>query len=376
MRNSLAELLSTRRVVITVGCGGVGKTTIAASLALAAARQGRRVLCLTIDPAKRLATSLGLREMRAEAQVVPPELWREDPSQTGSLTAMMLDVRGTFDELVTRNAPSPEVRDRILRNKIYQEVAGSLAGTPEYMAMEKLYALKDDARYDLVILDTPPTSNALDFLDAPERMVGLIDSPAVRAFVTAFERGGSLSLNLLSKAMAKVIQAFATFTGSGFLEQVAEFVTDLQGLFGGFRERATRVRETLSGRDVAFVVVTSPDPMAVSEAMFFVERLQGGAMRAEALVINRVRSVDEAPPPSPDRLAGLLAQGGVEPSGELASGFSRAWRDATTWARKDAAEVARAREQMASVPRHIIVPAFDEDVYDIAALSRVAAALV
>lgn len=376
MRNSLGELLSTRRVVLTVGCGGVGKTTVAAALALAAARRGRRVLCLTIDPAKRLATSLGLREMRAEAQVVPPELWREDAAGEGSLTAMMLDVRGTFDELVTRYAATPEIRARILSNKIYQEVAGSLAGTPEYMAMEKLYALKDDPRYDLIVLDTPPTSNALDFLDAPERMVGLIDSPAIRAFITAFERPGSLSMNLLSKAMAKVIQGFATFTGSGFLEQVAAFVTDLQGLFGGFRDRAAKVRETLSGKDVAFVVVSSPDPMAVSEAMFFVERLHEGAMSADALVLNRVRQADDSVAPSADRLAGLLQQAGVEPSAELGSGFSRAWRDAATWARKDAQEVARARELMAAVPRHLIVPAFDDDVYDIAALGRVAAALV
>jgi anion-transporting ArsA/GET3 family ATPase len=288
----------------------------------------------------------------------------------------MLDVRGTFDELVTRYASSPEVCARILNNKIYQEVAGSLAGTPEYMAMEKLYALKDDPRYDLIVLDTPPTSNALDFLDAPERMVGLIDSPAIRAFVTAFERTGSLSMNLLSKAMAKVIQGFATFTGSGFLEQVAEFVSDLQGLFGGFRERATKVRETLTGRDVAFVVVTSPDPMAVSEAMFFVERLHEGSMAAEALVINRVRQAEDTVAPSADRLAGILQSAGVEPSAELASGFARAWRDAATWARKDAQEVARARELMAAVPRHLLVPAFDDDVYDIAALSRVAAALV
>lgn len=377
MRNSLGELLSSRRVVLTVGCGGVGKTTVAASLALAAARRGRRVLCLTIDPAKRLATSLGLKEMRAEAQEVPVELWRDEgTSEGGTLTAMMLDVRGTFDELVTRYASSPEVRARILGNKIYQEVAGSLAGTPEYMAMEKLYALKDDPRYDLIVLDTPPTSNALDFLDAPERMVGLIDSPAIRAFVTAFERTGSLSMNLISKAMAKVLQGFATFTGNGFLEQVAEFVTDLQGLFGGFRERATKVRETLSGRDVAFVVVSSPDPMAVSEALFFVERLQEGAMAAEALVLNRVRQVEETVPPSADRLAGLLQQAGIEPAAELANGFARAWRDAATWARKDAQEVARARELMAAVPRHLLVPAFDDDVYDIAALSRVAAALV
>lgn len=375
MRTSLVDLIETKRVLVTVGSGGVGKTTVAAAIALAAARRGRRVLCLTIDPAKRLATSLGLREMRSEAQLVPPEAWGR-VGERGELTAMMLDVRGTFDELVTRYASSPEVRDRILANKIYREVAGSLAGTPEYMAMEKLYALKDDGRYDLIVLDTPPTSNALDFLNAPDRMVDAVDSPAVRAFVGAFERTGVLSLNLISKAMARVLQGLGSFTGAGFLDAVAEFLSDIQSLFGGFKDRAERVRDALMGADVAFVVVTSPDPMAVGEAMFFVERLKEGKMTAEALVMNRVRLAEDVAPPSPDRLATVLRESGVEPSVELGNAFSRAWRDTLVWARRDEAEVGRARRELAGVPRHVIVPAFDEDVYDIAALGQVAAKLV
>ncbi len=373
---SLADLVAARRVVVTVGCGGVGKTTVAAALALAAARRGRRVLCLTIDPAKRLATSLGLREMRSEAQVIPPEQWGRAPGASGELTAMMLDVRGTFDELVARYASSSEARDRILSNRIYRELAGSLAGTPEYMAMEKLYAVKDDPRFDLVVLDTPPTSNALDFLHAPDKMIEAMDSPAIRAFVTAFEKTGTLSLNLLSRAMAKVLKGLGTFTGAGFLEQIAEFLTDLQGLFGGFRERAERVRDALTGPDVAFVVVSSPDPMAVGEAMYFVEKLQQGGMNAEAVVMNRVRTAEDLMAPSADRLASLLADGGVEPSGELGAAFSKAWRDASVWAKRDAHEVDRIRRELASVPRHVTVPAFDDDVYDIDALSRVAERLL
>ncbi|MBL8604258.1 MAG: ArsA family ATPase [Myxococcales bacterium] len=363
-------------MIVTVGCGGVGKTTVAAAVALAAARKGRRVLCLTIDPAKRLATSLGLKEMRAEAQTVPPELWGQPESTGGALTAMMLDVRGTFDELVTRHASSPEVRDRILSNRIYREVAGNLAGTPEYMAMEKLHAVRDDPRYDLIVLDTPPTSNALDFLDAPDKMIDAMDSPAVKAFVTAFQRGGSLSLSFLSRAMAKVLQGLSTFTGGGFLEQIAEFLSDLQGLFGGFRERASKVRESLAARDVAFVLVTSTDPMAVGEAMFFAERLQQNGMVAEAVVMNRVRSLPEQAPPSADRLAGILGEAGVEPAQELGNAFSKSWRDAQVWARRDAQEVARVARDFAAVPRHVVVPALDEDVYDIAALTHVAACLV
>lgn len=377
MQSTLGDLLTSRRVVITVGCGGVGKTTVAASLALAAARQGRRVLCLTIDPAKRLATSLGLREMRAEQQAIGRELWAtpETPA-SGALTAMMLDVRHTFDELVGRYAASAAARDRILSNRIYREVAGSLAGTPEYMAMEKLYALKDDPRYDLIILDTPPTSNALDFLDAPDKMIGAMDSPAIRAFVSAFEKTGKLSFNLVSKAMEKVLSGLGAFTGIEFLTQVAEFLSDIQSLFGGFKDRASRVRETMMGRDVAFVLVTSPDPMAVGEAMFFLDRLQASGMNAEGLVVNRVRLADDVAPPSVDRVAGLLREGGIEPSQDLAAAYARAWRDASVWARRDGAEVTRARREMASIRRHIVVPAFEDDVLDIAALGRVAAILV
>ncbi len=375
MKSSVGDLLMGRRVVIAVGCGGVGKTTVAAAMALAAARRGRRALCLTIDPAKRLATSLGLGEMRSEAQVVPPSVWGAGVDG-GELTAMMLDVRGTFDELVTRYASSPAARDRILANRIYREVAGSLAGTPEYMAMEKLYALKDDPRYDVIVLDTPPTSNALDFLDAPDRMIEAMDSPAVRAFVTAFERTGTLSLNLLSKAMAKVLAGLGRFTGAGFLESVAEFLTDVQSLFGGFRERAGRVREALMGKDVAFVVVSSPDPMAVGEAMYFVDRLHASGLNAEALVMNRVRTVDAMPVPAPDRVAAVLREGGVASAGDLSVAFARAWQDATVWAHRDGLEVERARREMTSVLRHVTVPAFDEDVLDVAALERVARILV
>jgi anion-transporting ArsA/GET3 family ATPase len=369
---SLSDLISSRRVIITVGSGGVGKTTTAAAVALAAARAGRRVLCLTIDPAKRLATSLGLGTMSHEAQLIDPAVIGLAPGSKGSLTAMMLDVRRTFDELVQRYAESKEARDRILNNAIYQQIAGSLAGTPEYMAMEKIYSLKDDARYDLIVLDTPPTSNAIDFLEAPDRMVAAMDSPTIQAFVSAFEKGGSLSLKLLSKAMAQVLSGLSKFTGAGFLESVASFLTDIQGLFGGFRERALKVREELKAPAVAFVIVSSPEPMAVTEAMFFGEKLVEGGMRVEALVFNRVRKIETVDISSPARIANVLAEAGVEPHNELAAGVLKAYQDASIWARRDANEIARARREMASVPRVVEVPAFDEDVYDVAALSRVA----
>ena len=370
---SLSDLVLTRRVIVTVGSGGVGKTTTAAAISVAAARRGRRVLCLTIDPAKRLASSLGIGEMKSEAQRIDGAL--VGVTGNGSLTAMMLDTRRTFDELVTRYAQTAAVRDRIFANRIYKEVAGSLAGTAEYMAMEKLFALKDDASYDLIVLDTPPTSNALDFLDAPERMINAVDSPAIRALVTAFEGAGRLSLNLISQAMAKVLTGFAKFTGAGFLEAVAEFLTDLQSLFGGFRERATRVREALKSPSVAFVIVTSPDPMAVNEAMFFGERLSDGGMYTEGLVVNRVRVLEPVDVQAPQRIANVLRDANVEPALEIAGAALRAHQEMMVWAHRDASEVARIKRELRGVPRVIEVPALDEDVHDVVALGRVAAIL-
>src|SRR3954463_2008148 len=192
---ALAELVDTRRVLITVGAGGVGKTTTAAAIGVAAARRGKRVLCLTIDPAKRLAESLGITEMRTEATSIDPARFEAAGVKlTGTLTAMMLDTKRTFDELVIKYSSTKEKADRLLENKLYKYVSTSLAGTQEYMAMEKLVAVKDDPRYDLIVLDTPPTTNALDFLDAPERLMEALDSATMKWFVQAFESGGKFSL--------------------------------------------------------------------------------------------------------------------------------------------------------------------------------------
>src|SRR5271167_674704 len=213
----LESLLLTKHVVICVGAGGVGKTTTAAALGVAAAMRGKRVLCLTIDPARRLAEALGLETMSAEEQAIEPELFaKAGLSMKGSLTAMMLDTKRTFDELVIKYSSSPEHARRLLDNKLYKYVSTSLAGTQEYMAMEKLVAVQRDTRFDLVILDTPPTANALDFLDAPARLAEAIDSAAMRWFVQAFEQSGKLSLNLLARSAAAVLRGLGRITGAGF----------------------------------------------------------------------------------------------------------------------------------------------------------------
>ncbi|HWL88348.1 MAG TPA: ArsA-related P-loop ATPase, partial [Polyangiaceae bacterium] len=275
MPSPLESIVDTRRVVITVGAGGVGKTTTAAALGVAAAQRGKRVLCLTIDPARRLAESLGIARMSTEAMDIDPERFvAAGAPLRGSLTVMMLDTKRTFDELIRKYSSTPERAERLLQNKLYQYVSTSLAGTQEYMAMEKLIAVKDDPRYDLICLDTPPTSNALDFLDAPERLVDALDSAAMRWFVEAFQSTGKLSLNLLARSASVVLRAISKITGGTFLQDVAQFITELNDLFGGFKERAARVQATLRGEDVAFVLVTSPSPVSIKEVLYFSGRLE------------------------------------------------------------------------------------------------------
>ena len=205
-----------RRVLVAVGAGGVGKTTTAAALGVAAAQRGRRVLCLTIDPARRLAESLGLERMSSEEQHIDAARFAAAGiAMRGSLTAMMLDTKRTFDELVRKYSSTPERAKSILDNRLYKYVSTSLAGTQEYMAMEKLVAVQKDPRFDLIILDTPPTANALDFLDAPERLVEALDSATMRWFVQAFESTGKLSLNLLARSAAVVLRGLGRITGGG-----------------------------------------------------------------------------------------------------------------------------------------------------------------
>lgn len=374
----LARLLDEKRVVVTVGAGGVGKTTTAAALAVAAARRGKRVLCLTIDPAKRLAESLGLSEMRTEAATVDPERFAAvGVSIRGALTAMMLDTKRTFDELIVKYSSSPEKAERLLSNKLYKYVSTSLAGTQEYMAMEKLVAVKDDPAYDLVILDTPPTANALDFLDAPARLMSALDSATMKWFVQAFESGGKFSLNLIAKGAATVLRTIGKITGGGFLESMAELIGELNELFGGFKERAARVEGSLRSPEVAFVLVTSASPPSIQEVLYFAERLREANMPRGAFVVNRVRM----PPPLSevgvtvaDAEAGLRARG-ITLEDDAGERVVRSHVDASKLARLDGSHL-RALEVSASGTPIVRIPELDTDVHDLALLASLGEALV
>ncbi len=374
---SLALLLMTKRVVIAVGAGGVGKTTTAAALAVAAAQRGRRVLCLTIDPAKRLAESLGLPEMSREAVVVDAERFAAVGAPLRApLTVMMLDTKRTFDDLVHKYSSTPEKAQALLSNKLYEYVSTSLAGTQEYMAMEKLVAVQADPSYDLIILDTPPTANALDFLDAPERMVGALDSPAMRWFSEAFESTGKLSLNLLARSAALVLRGLGKITGGGFLEAMAEFITALNDLFGGFRERATKVEKTLRSPEVAFVLVTSPAPMSIQEVLYFSDRLVRSDMPRGAFVVNRVHTV---PAPldgaTPAEVKAELQRLGLSLDDDGADRLLRAHADAIKLAALDEAHLGHLAERAGAEMPIVRVPELPSDVHDARLLSHIASLL-
>jgi anion-transporting ArsA/GET3 family ATPase len=352
----------------------VGKTTTSAALGLAAAAAGKRALCLTIDPAHRLAESLGLSEMTTEAQRIDPARLAEAGMPIrGSLTVMMLDTKSTFDDLVTRHASSPESRDRILKNKLYRHVSTSLAGTQEYMAMEKLYALKDDARWDLIVVDTPPTANALDFLDAPDRMIDALDSAVLRWLAGAFQASGKLSFRLLARGASAALRGMGRLTGQGFLEALAEFVVLINEMFGGFRQRANEVRTALRGPEVAYVLVTSPDPLSIREILYFGERLREQNMARDAVVVNRVRP-ERRGRPAPSDVRNELDRRRLGLGAGAEERVVRAFEDEGRLGDMDRRNIAAlvALDDGEARPLRVEVPAFAGDVHDIRALAKVA----
>jgi anion-transporting ArsA/GET3 family ATPase len=269
---------TSNRVVVCCGAGGVGKTTTAAAMALRAAEYGRTVVVLTIDPAKRLAQALGIATLGNTPQRVPLA-----PEVKGELHAMMLDMRRTFDEMVLQYSSDAERAEAILENQFYQTVATSLAGTQEYMAMEKLGQLLAEDKWDLIVVDTPPSRNALDFLDAPKRLGSFMDSRLWRLLLAPGRGIGKLVTGAVGLAM----KALSTVLGSQMLSDAAGFVQALDATFDGFRQKADKTYELLKRRGTQFVVVSAAEPDALREATFFVDRLSQEKMPLAGLILNR-----------------------------------------------------------------------------------------
>ena len=279
MSTSFESLVRDKAIAVCCGSGGVGKTTTAAAIAVEAARRGRRACVVTIDPAKRLADALGLESLENE-----PRRVEIDEGWPGELWALMLDTKSTFDALIARYAGAPDQAERILNNRMYRNIAGALSGTQEYMAMEKLYELHDSKQFDLIVIDTPPTRNALDFLDAPRRLTRFLDNRLFRIVVMptrAYLKAVSVATQAFLRTVSRVV-------GNQVVSDAIAFFQAFEGMEEGFRTRAQAVLELLSDDGTAFVLVTAPRRDAIEEATFFASRLRESHIDVDALVVNRV----------------------------------------------------------------------------------------
>jgi anion-transporting ArsA/GET3 family ATPase len=357
-------------IIVCCGSGGVGKTTTSAALALRAAEQGRKVVVLTIDPARRLAQSMGIEKLDNVPRPVPGVQASSDG--TGSLDAMMLDMKRTFDEVVESQA-SPEKAAQILANPFYMALSSSFAGTQEYMAMEKLGQLHADARstgrWDLIVVDTPPSRSALDFLDSPERLSSFLDGRFIRLLLAPAKgpaRLMSAGLGIVTNALTKVL-------GASMLRDVQTFVAALDTLFGGFRQRAQRTYQLLQATGTAFVVIAAPEPDALREAAYFVERLNEESMPLAGLVVNRVH---QSPAEDLSASRAMTAAEDLEESAEhlLVAALLRIHADVLLRRER---ELALASRFTAAFPRVSVVEvaARAQDVHDLAGLREIGASL-
>jgi len=380
--NDLAALIGRKKIVVCVGTGGVGKTTLSAVIALHEALAGRKTLVLTIDPARRLANSLGLASLGNRETRVPEQKFVEAGLRpAGSLYAMMLDTKTTFDDLVRKAAPSEDVAARILENHFYQNLSTAMAGSHEYLAMEKLYALYRQGNYDTIVLDTPPTRQALDFLDAPRKVSAFLDKDVLRWFLKptfAMGRGGLKLLNTTGSAVFRVIERI---TGAEFMKDVSDFFLGFNDVFDDFRQEADEVFQVLRGPDVTFLMVMGPSRMPLQEARFFYEKLSEYRMPFSGFIINRMHPdyllgcLDReagAGAQAPDRAALLenLDREARERFGELAPVLLDIFGKVQTLAEIDRDRI---REFLGSLDRevpHWTLPLLDEDVFDLAGLAR------
>jgi anion-transporting ArsA/GET3 family ATPase len=366
---AVSESLSPRRIAVCVGSGGVGKTTVAASIALGRALAGGRALVCTIDPARRLANALGLSALgNVEARVPAHHFAEAGLAPRGELWAMMLDVKRTWDDLVARHASDPARRDRILKNRLYQQMSAALAGSQEYMAMEKLYELATDRDYDLIVLDTPPTAHALDFLEAPDRILDFLGNETARLLLAPALGAGRFGLRLAQLGGGYIAKVLARFTGQEMLADLGDFLTSFQGMYEGFKERAAAVRGLLSRAEVGFVIVSSAAPASIDEAISFHERLHAESMPVAGLVANRITPDlwhAHGPLPSPGDLAAVLPRG----DGALAVRLAATLAEHQALAHFEARSLDRLFGAAPAVPR-AIVPRLESDVHDLAGLAR------
>jgi anion-transporting ArsA/GET3 family ATPase len=357
----LAKHLEGKDVVVCAGSGGVGKTTTSASIAIGMAARGLKVAVLTIDPAKRLADSLGLAELGTELRQVDPALFDPyDIEITGELHAAMLDPKRTFDDLILRYAPDNETYENILNNRIYQELSNAIAGSQEYMAMEKLLELHESGEFDLLVLDTPPSRNALDFLDAPKRLARFVEGRALRVFLAP----GRFGLRIAGRGGSMLFSAMKKVTGVDLLNDLSEFFANFTDMASGFSERAQRVDELLRGDTSTFLLICSPENEPVDEAIFFRRVLKEQKLPFCGAIVNKVR-------PDYYRAKKQLPE---ELDDELSARVMENYERQRLLGKRDAENIKRLEKSL-STDNLIEVPLFSDDVHGVEGLVHMVNAL-
>lgn len=352
MSGDLLDRLDGKRVVICAGSGGVGKTTTSAAIAMGLAARGSRVCVVTIDPARRLADALGIEELGSEpGRVDNARFSGHGIVIEGQLWAMQLDPKKTFDELIERLAPDAATRDEILTNRIYRELSGAVAGSQEFTAVAKLYDLERSGRFDVIVLDTPPSRNALDFLDAPDRLTGFLEGRALRVLVAP----SGLAARVVGRGTAVIFSVLGRLTGVDLMSDLKVFFAALSTVLDGFRERAAGVKALLADPATLFLIVTSPQREPVAEAIFFRDKLREAGMPFGGLVVNRVHPLADATPDD-DAVPGL------EPA--LARKALRTLAEFRVLAAHDTAAIAHLRAEVGD-DDPVIVPHLDGDVHDV-----------
>jgi anion-transporting ArsA/GET3 family ATPase len=382
---TLRELVERHRVVIASGSGGVGKTTVAASIALWGALEGRRAVALTIDPARRLATSLGLEKLDGEERTIPAAIFAAQGLRPrGTLAALMLDQKGAWDALVERHAP-PEARPRILANPFYQHLSQTFAGSYEYMAIEQLCVLAESGRYDLIVVDTPPTRHALDFVEAPRRIGDFLDRKIVRWFVRPYFSASWSALRAANRTAGFLLRRLEQATGVSALVEISDFFTSMSGLFENFQGRIDRAHEVLRGAGTAFVLVSGPEEQVLGDAEYLSGKMAALRMPLKGVVLNRVheefrpsrrgpRRGGELGSEELDEVAQTVARalGGMAPEArELAANFL----DYQVQARGESLRIEQFRRGLPRGVPVVQVPNFARDVHDLGTLAAMHAHL-
>jgi anion-transporting ArsA/GET3 family ATPase len=378
-------MLEDREIIVCVGCGGAGKTTVAAALGLEAARRGRKVLVLTIDPARRLADALGVESLGNRPQAIPREsLDALAVPRPGNLWAVMLDMKRTFDDLVERFAESEEVRDRIFENSIYQHVSNALAGSVEYSAMEKVFEMHESGAFDLIVVDTPPAQHALDFLEAPQRLLEFLDSRLVKMLIHPAFAAGRFGFRLFHRGTHRVLKVLERVTGIGFLEDLSEFLVAFDAMAIGFSDRAHRVESLLLGPASAFVLVSGPGRESSRNTTDFLDHLEDFGVSLAGVLVNRIRlwPSEDAPPGDAARSNANLealrdalraSEGADYPAPLAAEAAARAATRYADWVRADARSAQPLRERIEAQGCFWgCIPEFEKDVHDLSGLGRVA----